>query len=268
MGAYIPSLSREDFCRRVTATLPRDRSLPKGCLDLLWQHFVLLRRWNRTVSLIGPGTVGEVCERHYGESLQALQWLWSVSAPGAVSKVTPGEGVGNQEVSSFAEAQVETTASQEPLQILDVGSGGGFPAYVLLALLRTWNDDPDLVSKLHPEFRHREMMAYWVEPRNRKWAFLQQAARQASLPCQSLDARVSIPLSDRLPKRFDLLTFRAIRLPSEVYAALVERTSTKGRWWVWQSTEGETEIPGMKPTRQLPLLGSDHRYLIEWRRRS
>src|SRR6185295_12453913 len=57
-----------------------------------------LRRWNRRTNLIGPGTAGEILDRHYGESLAALPLLPSGARQG-----------------------------------LDLGSGAGFPGLVLAA---------------------------------------------------------------------------------------------------------------------------------------
>lgn len=85
--------------------LDRDKLLPLSpeplddrALDALLAHYRELSAWNRRLSLIGPGTLGEVLERHYGESLAALPL------------VPRGARFG-----------------------VDVGSGAGFPGLVLAA---------------------------------------------------------------------------------------------------------------------------------------
>lgn len=61
-------------------------------------HYLELRRWSARVNLVGPGTAGEVLERHFGESVAALPLL-----PGG------------------------------PTSLVDLGSGAGFPGLVLAA---------------------------------------------------------------------------------------------------------------------------------------
>ncbi|MBZ0112084.1 MAG: class I SAM-dependent methyltransferase, partial [Thermoanaerobaculia bacterium] len=56
----------------------------------------------------------------------------------------------------------------EPLNYVDFGSGGGFPGYVLAAARPLW------CSTL-------------VEPRGRKWAFLETAVRKGRLSCRCLN---------------------------------------------------------------------------------
>ena len=93
----IPAIDRDDFTRRLREAAPEP--LAYRAVDALWEHFELLREWGRGMSLIGPGTAAEVIERHYGESLAALEWI------------EPGR----------------------PGKVLDVGSGAGFPGLVLAA---------------------------------------------------------------------------------------------------------------------------------------
>jgi len=96
VGSRLPELSRADFLARLQAVSPA--SLPETAREPLWRHYQELNRWNRTLSLIGPGTGDEVVERHYGEALAGLELVPS-SARIAV----------------------------------DVGSGAGFPGLVLAA---------------------------------------------------------------------------------------------------------------------------------------
>jgi len=61
-------------------------------IDLLWQHYDLLLRWNRILNLTGIKTMERAVLRHYCESL-------------------------------FAALHLPT----EPVSVLDIGSGAGFP---------------------------------------------------------------------------------------------------------------------------------------------
>lgn len=96
MPSALPPISRKTLAKGLAALSPEP--LDGRALDALHAHYQELSVWNRHLSLIGPGTLGEILERHYGESLAALP-------------LVPGE------------AKVG----------LDIGSGGGFPGLVLTA---------------------------------------------------------------------------------------------------------------------------------------
>lgn len=98
--ATLPELPCETFAARLRAALERAGggvAVPPEVVSRLHRHYRELRRWAPRVSLIGPGTAGEVVERHFAESLLALPWV-------------PEAGT-----------------------LLDVGSGAGFPGLVLAA---------------------------------------------------------------------------------------------------------------------------------------
>lgn len=94
-GESVPVLDAGELEARLRRLLP-ELDLDSSVLAALHQHYEELRRWNRSVSLVGPGTGVAVVERHYGESLAALPFL------------SAGRG-----------------------RLVDVGSGAGFPGLVL-----------------------------------------------------------------------------------------------------------------------------------------
>lgn len=94
MPFALPPLSRDALAEGLAGLSPEP--LSDRTLDALHAHYQELSVWNQRLSLIGPGTIDEILERHYGESLAALP-------------LVPG-GVG-----------------------LDIGSGAGFPGLVLAA---------------------------------------------------------------------------------------------------------------------------------------
>jgi 16S rRNA (guanine(527)-N(7))-methyltransferase RsmG len=97
VGVDLPEFSRAEFDRRLTAAV-RPQTLPPAAGGLLHAHYEELRRWNRTVALVGPAFASEGIAEHYAESLAGLEFL---------------------------------TADDRTL--LDVGSGAGFPGLVLAA---------------------------------------------------------------------------------------------------------------------------------------
>lgn len=104
MGRDLPPLTQQAFrdeLRRCSANELDDSLLPDRLFPPLYQHYEELRRWNRRLSLVGPGTIHEVLSRHYAESLAALPLLEEICA---------GLPAG-------------------PLRLVDLGSGAGFPGF-------------------------------------------------------------------------------------------------------------------------------------------
>lgn len=96
MAFSLPRLSFAAFAAELAPLSPEP--LSQGTIESLYVFYQELARWNEKLSLIGPGTAGEILARHFGESLAALPLL-----------------------------PAETRAG------LDLGSGAGFPALVLAA---------------------------------------------------------------------------------------------------------------------------------------
>ena len=178
--------------------------------DALYSHYDQLRRWNPRVSLVGPGTAERVVERHYGESLAGLAFL---------------DGT-------------EST-------LVDIGSGGGFPGFVLAAA------------------RPRQSSVL-VEPKTRKWAFLKAAIRAAGLSCRCLNARVDRPLPAELPEKIDVVTLRALALPAAAFEALRDH-SPQVRFLLWHGEGLPALPPGFHVSREMRLPMSERRRVVEVR---
>ena len=148
----------------------------------LHAHHAELVKWSARTSLIGPATVDAVIRRHYAESLAGLELI-----------------------------------DEEPCTLVDLGSGGGFPGFVLAVML--------------PQAR-----TFLVEARQKKWAFLKAASRRAGLEVWCVGKRLTNTLPGELPIEIDLLTLRAIRLHVEVWRSLVGRLSAHGRLLVWMGS--------------------------------
>ena len=128
-------------------------------------------------------------------------------------------------------------------RLVDVGSGAGFPGLVLAAVRPAWE-------------------VTLVEARERKWAFLQAAARRAGLSCRVVNARVAPLLPAGLPDACEVLTVRALRLPPATLAALAERITPGGRMLFWAGQEAVALPASWQVTAQLPLPGAHARRLV------
>jgi 16S rRNA (guanine(527)-N(7))-methyltransferase RsmG len=96
MPFALPPISLSDFSQALAACSPEP--LSGSAEAALYAHYQELSRWNQRLSLVGPGTAGEIVERHYGEALAALPLVPRSARCG-----------------------------------LDIGSGAGFPGLVLAA---------------------------------------------------------------------------------------------------------------------------------------
>jgi 16S rRNA (guanine527-N7)-methyltransferase len=131
-----------------------------------------------------------------------------------------------------------------PATVVDLGSGAGFPGLVVAAAR------PDLD-------------VYLLEARERKWAFLESAARRASLPCHCLNARVRLPLPIGLPENIDLITSRALRLDPALLAGLTARLSHRGSFLLWVGSEEPELPPALGRGRSLALGAASTRRIVE-----
>lgn len=209
MGVRLPSLDFPSFRGRLAEA--SSVRLGGRAVRALHAHYQELCRWNPSLSLVGPAAAADVVERHYAESLHGVPLV-----------------------------------PQEARTLVDIGSGAGFPGFVLAAAL------PRLDVVL-------------VEPRERRWAFLESACRRAALPCRCLNARVDSPLPQGLPEQIDVVTFRALKLSPEALAALASRFTAASRVLLWAG-ESPPDLPvGLAAGRVRPLAGSRRRRILEFR---
>ena len=188
-------------------------------LAYLYGHYETLRLWNRRLSLIGPGTTDHVLDRHYGEALAAAPLI-----------------------------------RQSDRVMVDIGSGAGFPGFVLSALFPS-------------------LSVWLVEARQRKWSFLRASLRKARAeaasveanpqwPCFCVNARIEGPLPGAIPDRIDVVTSRAVRISPELLAPFLDR-SPGVRFLLWQGEQRHRLPTGAVITNEIPLPGGHHRTIIE-----
>ena len=129
--------------------------------------------------------------------------------------------------------------------LLDIGSGAGFPGLVLAAL-------------------HPERPVTLVEARERKAAFLAEAARELELPfVRVIQARFDVELAAGLAGAVECATIRGLRLPEATMARLVRALPGEGRLVVWvgrQLGSGLTDVCAVEEEMNLP--NSNHRRIL------
>lgn len=207
MGTSLPRFDRATFVSELARLSPVE--LDAEARERLWIHYQELARWSPRLSLIGRGSAENLIERHYGESLAGLAFFET------------GDRV-----------------------LVDVGSGAGFPGWVLAAAR------PDLQVTL-------------VEARQKKWSFLSLVSQKAALPCRCLNARVGAVLPEGFPPQIDIVTWRAWRPGTAEVSALADRLSERGRFLVWAGRERPESLAGARPRRRQVLADATRREILE-----
>ena len=211
MGAELPSLERQEFDSRLQQCSPVALAAPVR--ELLYLHYQELRRWNRTLSLVGPSRGEDIVERHYGESLAAVPLI-----------------------------------GKEDKKVVDLGSGAGFPGLVLALAIP-------------------ELEVFLVEARERKWAFLTAVCRKAALSATCLNARVGATLPEGVPEKIDVVSSRALKLSTDVLAAVNQRLSPAGQILLWTGKTDPRMPPGLTIVASRGLPGATARRLLQVRGR-
>jgi len=138
----------------------------------------LLMRWNAKMNLTSIRTPQQIVSRHFGESFFLASRLFG---PRSVFQLP------NYEITKLPNQESPEAPAPETPQLIDLGSGAGFPA-IPLKIYR-----PDVTIKL-------------VEAHQRKAVFLREVLRALEL-----DAEVKNVRAENLPPASaDLVTLRAV----------------------------------------------------------
>jgi 16S rRNA (guanine527-N7)-methyltransferase len=166
-------------------------------VEILEAHYELLLRWNRVLNLTAINSLDIAIERHYGESLFL------------------GKHLPNQ-----------------PLKIVDVGSGAGFPG-LPVGILR-----PDCTVTL-------------VESHQRKAVFLREATRGLA------NVKVVSERAEQVQERFEFAISRAVS-----YADLTSVLSKlSGAAALLTGAEEPPPKLGFSWEQPIPLPWGEHRFL-------
>lgn len=175
------------------------RPIPAITADLD-QLMRLVRKWQKVQNLVSRETPGDLWQRHILDSLQLLPLF---------------------------------PDSKASIRILDIGSGGGFPAIPLAIALK----GTDFSMQL-------------IESNSRKCAFLRTAARDFDLPVTVHTARIE-ELSPEVIGKIDIFTSRALA-PMPLLLSYIHR--------FWQNDSVALLHKGREFGEELKLADSDWVY--------
>ncbi len=150
----------------VTRTAAADVTLPDSATAHLTDYLTLLIDWSERINLVSRKELGAVVEKHVGPSLAPLL--------------------------------AERFLAEESVELLDVGSGGGFPGLVIGIARPAWS-------------------VCLVESIRKKALFLDRAARPHA-NIRVLRERVELLAKDPdHAARYDIVTARAVAPPDEIW---------------------------------------------------
>ena len=166
-----------------------EQPLPTSLFDQISIYIDLLNRWNTRINLTAIRQEEEIVTRHFGESFFLARHLFPT--PRSSSSCHPERSENMRKAHVFAESKdpYRTNAVSSP-DVLDIGSGAGFPAVPL---------------KLWAPHIHLTL----VESNHKKAAFLREVARALTLTNINV---IPIGRNPRCPPR--LPSSRSGNLPS------------------------------------------------------
>jgi len=171
-----------------------DISLDGKCQDRLGKYEKLLRDWSKRINLISKNDLNCIIEHHFIPSI----WLLSV------------------------------LQEENPKNIVDIGSGAGFPGLVL----KIFRPDINVVL---------------IDSIRKKTLFLKEVANQLSLEIEVIENRVENIISNTFIK-FDLSVNRAVGKISKMWKWSVPLLKTNG---VMYSLKGENLLSELKELEKL-----------------
>jgi 16S rRNA (guanine(527)-N(7))-methyltransferase RsmG len=130
---------------------------------------------------------------------------------------------------------------ERPLRLLDIGSGGGFPAVPILLC-------------------RKNLTALFVESVGKKAAFLTEVCRTLGLTAEVVNARFPDSLPKRMPP-FDLLTSRAVADPLGLVSAARPFLAPGARALLFTTRRVLSESRARIPHRFEPIPGTDQKGL-------
>jgi 16S rRNA (guanine527-N7)-methyltransferase len=180
-------------------------------LELISIYIDLLLRWNARINLTAIRNPAQIVTRHFGESFFLARHLFPTRvARTLLSAQTAGV---SQDEGAPPIAQVAMRGPRSgtaPIQVLDLGSGAGFPALPIKIWL------PAICLTL-------------IESHHKKAAFLREATRSLRLTDVNVIAERVERLVSTSPPQADLVTLRAVEHFDQILPMAVQFMAPSAR---------------------------------------
>jgi 16S rRNA (guanine527-N7)-methyltransferase len=195
-----------------------ERPLSPSQLEQIAAYIELLLRWNARINLTAIRSEEEIVTRHFGESLFLARHLF----PNSLSPCHPersrakSEAMGSTkskdpyEFSLPVAPEGASTGALHPPQVIDIGSGAGFPAIPL----KIWAPHIHLTL---------------IESSHKKAAFLNEVARSLSFTDIEVIAERAELLGARFNSQADVVTLRAVERFETILPQAAAFLAPKGR---------------------------------------
>jgi len=238
------------------------KELSSSQLTHISTYIDLLLRWNARTNLTAIRDPESIVTRHFGESLFAAQTLYPLlggSGTSALAERTsgvPSLNDGNRAaqipettaISTHSNPSLDRAAGSsarpaEPLDLLDIGSGAGFPGLPI----KLWA--PQLRTTL-------------LESQNKKVVFLREAIRSLTLT----DINVSAERAEAFTAEAQLVTLRAVERFDTILPTAAKRVLPQGRIAILigkrQVPQAQTLAPDLHWTAPIAIPQSVARVLL------
>ena len=210
-------------------TQGREFGLSPIQFDQISTYIDLLLRWNSRINLTAIRNPEEIVTRHFGESLFLARNLFPAGAEWRSGS---------------------TTDRRLSPDVIDLGSGAGFPALPL----KIWAPDIHLVM---------------IESNHKKVAFLREVARALTLTNVDVIAdRAEMVSTQPEPPRAGVVTFRAVEKFDKILPLAATFLSPSGRLALLISSAQVPELGKLGECQTFSIPQSSHRVLAVVRDRS
>ena len=204
-----------------------DPPLPASALEQISIYIDLLLRWNQRINLTAIRDPEEIVTRHFGESFLLARHLF----PGRVARTLLSAQASSPSPNAGAPllAQVAMSGVLPRPQVLDMGSGAGFPGLPT----KIWS----------PEIR-----LTLIESNHKKAAFLREAARRLTLTDVNVLAERAETLVSQGPPQANVVTLRAVERFDTVLPLAVRFLAPDARIALLIGTSQLPALPELAPT--------------------
>jgi 16S rRNA (guanine527-N7)-methyltransferase len=200
----------------------------------------ILLRWNARMNLTSVREAESIVTRHFGESLFAARQLSPGKRPGGSRSAPPA-------INSLAAASARQDSarwqSQQPIRLLDLGSGAGFPGVPI----KLWAPQFDLTL---------------IESNQKKAIFLREIIRRLEL----LQADVFAGRAEEFGAHGDVVTLRAVERFEEALPTAAGLLSPGGKIALLigerQQASAQRLLPKFRWAEASPIPQSSNRILL------